>query len=448
MADRRMAVVRGRLRAVRERARRRPGWVGFAVGVVAGVVTSALFALYVLPILATGDDLEPGTLVILSGRDDSAGGQRRELINQWNSMHPRNQARIEELPGIADAQRSEMVARAQAKRRTVDVYNLDVTWVAEFAALRYIRPLDETGLDTSGFLGGPLATCRHGGKLWALPFNSDAGLLFYRTDLVANPPSSWAQLTGDVERVFAARDRDQRLVAGYTGQLAGYEGLTVNGLEAIWAAGGDVVDSSGRVVVDSPQVRAALVRMANGLAPADPQIVMRQSVSFDEAQSTQAFREGKVAFMRNWPVAYRTLDSSRGGDPAARLPYAVAKLPGPSVLGGQDLAVARNTGKPRAAQALVEFLTSERSQQILFERGGFAATRELVYRDSTVVDRYRYAPILLTAIRQARPRPVTAHYAQFSKAFQRLVQHALENGGELPPDARDRLADALKGYQR
>jgi multiple sugar transport system substrate-binding protein len=118
------------------------------------------------------------------------------------------------------------------------------------------------------------------------------------------------------------------------------------------------------------------------------------------------------------------------------------------VLGGQNLAVASGSDQPRAARALIEFLTSERSQQLLFERGGFAATREIVYRDAEVVARYRYAPTLLQAIQGAKPRPVTAHYAEFSAAFRRIVLETLHNGGDLPPDAADRLAAALRGYPR
>jgi multiple sugar transport system substrate-binding protein len=116
------------------------------------------------------------------------------------------------------------------------------------------------------------------------------------------------------------------------------------------------------------------------------------------------------------------------------------------VLGGQDLAIASGTQRPRAAQALVEFLTSERSQQILFERGGFAATREVVYADAEVIDKYPYAPVLLDAIRAARPRPVTRHYPRFTKVFREIVLSALRDGGNLPANAEGRLTDALRGY--
>jgi multiple sugar transport system substrate-binding protein len=433
-----------RLRRWWRRLTRRRGWFGFGVGVLAGAAVATLVAVLLPIVLAPETGLEPGPLVILSGKDDSDGHQRQVLLDQWNALHPANPARVEELPSSADAQHSEMLARAQSGSHPVDIYNLDVTSIAEFAHAGYLRPLRVDSVQTDGFLAAPLTTCRYDGHLWGLPFNSDAGLLYYRTDLVRTPPTTLTALTDDIATALGA-SHDPRLVAGYASQLADYEGLTVNALEAIWAAGGDVVDGAGHVVIDSPQARAGLRWLATGLAPGTPQQILRQSASFDETQSTAAFYDRRVVFLRNWPVAYRTLRPQSGtGRPA--VPFDVSRLPGSSVLGGQDLAIARGTGRPRAAQALIEFLTSERSQQILFERGGFAATREIVYHDVTVLDRYRYAPVLLDALRAARPRPVTPHYPRFTEVFRDIVRSALRNGGQLPADATRALADALRGY--
>ncbi|MEV6929921.1 extracellular solute-binding protein [Dactylosporangium sp. NPDC051485] len=423
---------------------RRPRLEMLLLGLVAGVGLTLLAGLVVVPLFAGDDGIEDGELVILSGRDEGQGNQRQALVDQWNALHPRNPARIEEIAAGADAQRSEMVARAQGGGKgDADVYNLDVTWTAEFASRGYIRDLD--GADTTGYLPAPLQTCRYDGHLWALPFNTDAGLLYYRDKLAPQAPKGWTQLVASVQQALG---RPGAPAAGYAGQLADYEGLTVNALEAIWAAGGDVVDPHGNVVIDSPEARAGLTRLATGLTAGTPQVILPDSLGFDELGTTQAFAAGRVLFMRNWPVAHRALDPPSAGDSAKALDFAVTRLPGPSALGGQNLAIAAHSRRPRAARALIEFLTGERSQQILFERGGFAATREIVYRDAEVIQRYRYAPTLLEAIRDARTRPVTPHYAQFSETFRALVRQALADGGHLPPDAKPRLEAALQGYKR
>ena len=238
--------------------RRHRGRTGFGLGLVVGVAATAATMTLVPPLFPTGP--EAGELVILSGHDDGAGGQRQVLVDQWNATHPDNKARIEVLSSIADAQRSEMVARADKRTDQIDIYNLDVTWIAEFADQHYIRPLDAGSVDQSGFLEKPMKTCRYQNQLWALPFNTDAPLLYYRGDLVAAPPASWAQLVEQTRQVLAAgaSGREKFPQAGFVGQLGGYEGRTVNALEAIIEAGGAVLDDDDQVVIDSKRARDGL----------------------------------------------------------------------------------------------------------------------------------------------------------------------------------------------
>jgi multiple sugar transport system substrate-binding protein len=403
---------------------------GVVVGVVAVLVATAVTGLVNNP-----DDLEDGPIVVLSGRDDSIDGQRQQLVNQWNRLHPQSQARIVELSALADAQRSEMLARAQSGRGEIDVFNLDVTWTAEFADAGYIRSLDESGSSTSGFLTGPLDTCRYGGELWALPFNTDVGLLYYRSDLLDDPPRTWEELENQVQAMRARSGND---IDGYAGQLADYEGLTVNALELIRGAGGSVVDDDGNVVVENQLAAvAAAIERLRVIAPAG-------IPDLDETSSVQVFQSGQALFMRNWPVAYRALDQGLEGTPAVR--FDVAPLPGGSgVLGGQNLAVSADSTRPRAAQALIEFLTSERSQQILFERGGLPATRKVVYSDQVVRERYPYVTTLEDALGRAELRPTQPHYARFSEVFRAAVDSYLRQGTPLPDDLKDQLVDALKG---
>ena len=346
---------------------------GVAIGLVVALLATILPAA-----LDDPDDLEKGTVVVLSGRDDSIDGQRGKLIEQWNALHPDTQAQIVELPAIADAQRSEMLARAQAGGGGVDVYNLDVTWTAEFAAAGYLQSLDESRVRTGDFLPRPLSTCRYDDRLWALPFNTDVGLLYYNTELLAKvkrtePPSDWGRLVDDAVVIAGISNA---ATAGFVGQFADYEGLTVTALEMVWGAEGVVVDDEGAVLPDSRDVAA--VRTAFGRL----KTVAETLPPTNEATSIEEFRNGRALYMRNWPVADRTLRDAELG-PA--IPFGVATLPGGSAaLGGQNLAVSATTDMPKASRALVEFLTDARSQQQLFQRGGLPATRKIVYKDPAV----------------------------------------------------------------
>lgn len=440
---------------------------------VAGGLTAAGLAGVAGVLLARGTDRSPelGRVTVMSGRDQSLDGQRQKLVDQWQAEHPDNPVRIVEVGGVADAHRSEMVARAQSgqvgwdENYHVDIYNLDVTWTAEFVEAGYLRPLETAGLDTAGFLAQPRQSCMYRDQLWALPFNTDAGLLYFRDDLVpqardrlpSDPPggSVWGGIDTLATTALAAADRPDELVAGWVGQLDDYEGLTVNALELIWATGGEVVRGDWRdptIEVGSDQVRAALAQLARVYQEEDPPLILPQAVELDEDGSREAFRSGQALFMRHWPVAYRSLTQPPSGD-ASSVARQVAEhtmvrlLPGPSVLGGQNLAIARDTPRPRAAQALIEFLTGESSQRQLFRDGGLPATRRAVYDDPTVTAVHSYARLLRDAIEQARPRPVTPHYARFSEVFRAGVRQAMRQQGVLPDGFDEQLADALRGVR-
>jgi multiple sugar transport system substrate-binding protein len=410
-------------------------WIsGIAVGLVIALLTTTLPAL-----LDDPDDLEKGTVVILSGHDDSTDGQRGKLLEQWNALHPDTRALIVELPEIADAQRSEMLARAQAGGGGVDVYNLDVTWTAEFAAAGHLQSLDESRVRTGDFLPGPLSTCRYDGRLWALPFNTDVGLLYFNPELLAKvrrteAPSEWGGLVDDAVEIAGVSNG---ATAGYVGQFDDYEGLTVTAMEMVWGAEGAVVDDEGAVLPDSRDVAA--VRTAFGRL----KTVARTLPPTNEATSIEEFRNGRALYMRNWPLADRTLrDAERG----PVIPFGVATLPGGSAaLGGQNLAVSATTDMPKASRALVEFLTDARSQQQLFQRGGLPATRKIVYKDPAVQS--DFTTTLVAALDGARTRPVVPHYAAFSRAFRAEVDAYVLRNQPVGDDIRARLEAALQGRQ-
>ncbi|HSU10875.1 MAG TPA: extracellular solute-binding protein [Pseudonocardia sp.] len=398
-----------------------------------------------------------GELVILSGRDDSTGKQRQARVDLWNEVHPEIPASIVELSGNADQQRNEMVRRAQDPAGRVDIYNLDVTWTAEFAENDYIVPL--SGVPTDDFLSRPLDTCLYerrfdgipfsGEQLWALPFNTDAGLLYYRADLVA-PPASWDMMVTETRRVLESPDHDPLLEAGYTTQLDNYEGLTVNVLEALRDVTTTIkVDESGRLPFDGRDLKEVVDRFRvrnendDGSRRENAKVMLPASIGYEEQRSTQAMREGKTLFLRNWPVAYRTLTARSGESSAAERKFKVAQLPGGSVLGGQNLAVARHSAHPEAATELVRFLTNAPSQRALFVNGGFAATRRSVYDNKDVQAAIDYAGELRSAVENAEPRPEGPCYARFSKILRDAVTAALRGDGSLPDDLVEQLDAAL-----
>jgi multiple sugar transport system substrate-binding protein len=401
--------------------------------------------------------LEPGPIRVMSAIDESERDPRYMLIKQWNTAHPDNQVELTTVSGETDDQHESMVTDAK-KERYADVYVLDIVWMPEFIKNGYIRAIDESKLveyDGDQFLDNVWKTCRDsiGGKdgLWALPFNSDAGLLYYRSDLRVTAPETWGGYFGTSAKATLAGVRSMpgiggaaaKIEAANAAQLDEEEVLTVNALEAMWAAGGEVVNESGRVVLNADL--SEVVFDTNALAglkdlaaaSQDPDITLSDSDKADELDSANAFKDGRALFMRNWPVAHDNLMTSSNKD---AIPFKVTSLSGSSVLGGQNLAISSATKKPRAAQELIEFLASPLSQLTLFEVGGFAPTRPSAYPNS----RRPYAQDLRSAIERARPRPALVHYTEFSIEFRTGISRALKAEGELEPDFAQKLAQIVK----
>jgi multiple sugar transport system substrate-binding protein len=334
------------------------------------------------------EDLGGRPLRMLAHRDDTANGQRRLLIEQWNAWHPDHPAEMVELPPIADLQYSAIHAALQAENADVDVVDLDVVWIAEFAAAGHLDPLTDPDPDTAGFLKRPLRAGWYDGDLFALPFNTNVGMLYYRrgtdSDYAAGTLSAaeaasitdWDGLRETITWILEANDSFD---GGIAMQLASYEGFTVNVWEYLLAKG---VQAGEDGMIDFGE-RSDALRPLENLADdlhhevrEGAQVILQDSLQYNEDDSLAAFQNGRTPFLRHWPQAIRTLQP-------CELDFEVGVVPMPGgVLGGGSLAVSAYSKRKNVSRALIEFLTGPTSAQLLFERGGFAAAREEPYFDA------------------------------------------------------------------
>jgi multiple sugar transport system substrate-binding protein len=207
-------------------------------------------------------------------------------------------------------------------------------------------------------------------------------------------------------------------------------------LEMVWGARGEVIDGAGRVLPDPVAFQVGLDRLKQISPPNVP--------PYDEAAGILEFREGRALFLRNWPVA----DAELRGNPEAPPPdFGVLPLPERSAaLGGQNLAVAATSKDPDSARDLVEFLTSERSETLLYARGGLPATRAIVY-DDPLLGGAATTPLSATlreALDDARSRPALPHYAQVSEAVRAIADGYLRRGELADEDELRRQLEAAE----
>ncbi|MFD4788656.1 extracellular solute-binding protein [Streptomyces sp. NPDC058459] len=436
-----------------------------------------------LPTAAPGG---PQVIVVASGRDvTGSNGVRQQLITAWNARHPDLEARLVELPGSADEQRSQLLGALQSGSARYDVVNLDVTSLPEFADADLIRPLDDRLID-GDVIKSVAATARWDGKLYAVPFNTDVGLLFYRRDYLAaaglrdgdvEGVRDWQRMDNLIDDLNEAKghglpvDYDK----GWTSQLADAEGRTVNAVEAFASLPDPVplTDDDGRYTASVRDLERGIGELrGRTLGP----YLLGDAWKSHEAESLTAFADGRTAFLRHWPYAYGTLHQSLSSGQLG-----VTRLPGKAVLGGQNLAVTRSSANEAGAVALIRYLTSAASERCLLD-AGFAATRTSAYQDDDVTcrsatsaettsptpagspgssgsspgetadrtprdasGRPAYArSTLLPALVHAVSRPRTPLYGAFTQTFSAEIGRLQENEPPSDEELAERLDRALR----
>ncbi|MET8427321.1 ABC transporter substrate-binding protein [Nocardia sp. NPDC004860] len=353
-----------------------------------------------------------GPITYVEGKDTTETGAVKQLIERWNAAHPDEKVTFKEQSNDASQQYDDLVQHLRAKESDYDVVALDVPWTAEFAAKGWIQPLkDSFAIDTSTLLSPPVASATYNGTLYAAPRNTNGGLLFYRKDLVPEPPKTWTELLADCPK---AKDAG---IGCYAGQFAQYEGLTVNTAEVINAFGGSFVGSDGKTpTVNSPQAKQGLQTLVDAYKNGD---MPKEVITFKEPESQNAFVTGKVMFMRGWPSSFGEAGSDAS---AVKDKFAVAPLPGKdgigaSTLGGYNAAISAFSKNKATALDFLRFLISEDAQHIV-AAGALPPVRASVYDDPALIAKMPYLSALKDSIASAVPRPVTPFYPAVSKAIQ------------------------------
>lgn len=348
------------------------------------------------------------------------------LISEWNQAHPGQRVTLIKLPNDTDDQLAQLAANLQAHSDAYDVMSLDVIWTAQFASNGWIIPLNGGQFPLGDFLRPAVDTAMYAGRLWAIPFTSNAELLYYRSDILseagAAPPQTWAQLASLAETVAPRYGLE-----GYAGQFAAYEGLTVNFAEAVQSAGGSILSPDGtKVTIDSPQARQALAFLVGGFHDG---WIPAAALNYDELASQNAFQQGKVLFLNNWPYVYGQANTPGPGNEVAGK-IGVEALPGPdgpgsSSLGGSNLAISAFSRHQRTALAFIKFLTSLPVERQILIESSLPPVWTQLYTDPALIQRFPYLPTLEQAILSARPRPAVPDYNQLSLAISSSVHEAL-----------------------
>jgi multiple sugar transport system substrate-binding protein len=407
------------------------------------LVTASILTLAVL--LTTGcapRTSSPGGKTLLVFKHSKLFGDPeplRALLNAFERQHPQVEVREETLPSSSDDQHQFYAINLQAQSAAFDVLAIDVIWVAEFARAGWLRDLSAL-LPASArqeFFAAPIAAAVYDERAYAIPWFVDAGLLYYRKDLLERynfaPPKTW----NDLVHIAGEIKHREPGMQGFVWQGKQYEGLVCNALEYVWSNGGDVL-VDGRPAIDSESNREALRFMAGlaGKAGVTPDSVTTAT----EEPSRHVFGQGRAVFLRNWPYAWNLFQQA--GSPV-KDKVGIAVLPhfpghaSASTLGGWHLAVNRWSKHAEDADALIAYLTSAESQRQLALAYGFQPSRRALYSDPELLARHPFLATLAPVFASARARPVSPDYVRLSLVLQSEFS-AIVSGVRTPEQALSR----------
>lgn len=332
----------------------------------------------------------------------------------------------------------------EAQSAEVDIYQVDVIWPGDLAenliSLNEYVPQEVLDQHFPAIVENNTVD----GNLVAIPWYTDGGLLYYRTDLLEEygfdgPPATWTELEEMATTIMEGEQADNPDFTGFVWQGNAYEGLTCDALEWIASSnGGSIISPEGTITVYNDNAVEMVDRAAGWVGTISPSGV----TGFDEEGARNVFQAGNAAFMRNWPYAY-----SLGGseDSAVAGNFDVAPLPtgdgGTAVatLGGWQLAVSRYSQNPEVSADVALFFASSEEQKTRAINGSYAPTIPALYEDPEVLEAQpvfeSLGAVLDTAV--ARPSTVSApQYNAVSQAFFNAV-HSVLTGQD---DAENALA--------
>jgi trehalose/maltose transport system substrate-binding protein len=287
------------------------------------------------------------------------------------------------------------------------------------------------------------------GKLVGIPFYTDAGLLYYRTDLfekhgIAGAPATWADLQTAAQTIMdAERGEGAADMWGYVWQGNAYEGLTCNALEwQVSNGGGSIIEPDGTVSVNNPNAAAAINMAAGWVGTISPEGV----TTYQEEEARGVWQGGNAAMMRNWPYAF---SAGQAADSPIRDMFDVSVLPmgdaegarNAATLGGWQMMASQYSESPDAAIELCKFMTSTEVQKSRAIETSNLPTIESLYSDADVLDAQPFFGRLVETFSGgavARPSTVSSsEYNNVSIAYFTAVHGVLTGGG----DAESALAD-------
>jgi multiple sugar transport system substrate-binding protein len=387
-----------------------------------------------------GGDGDDGAMVwAIGGPGAQPGGTFQLITEMWNEENPDTPVSIDILPEDADDQRVQQSLVLNAEQADFDVLSMDVIWTGEYAQNGWIVDWEDQRAEIEDVvLEGPIESAQWEGQLWAVPFSSNASFLYYRTDLVDEPPTTWDELAE-----MGQTAGEEAGIAPLVAQGASYEGFVVNFLEYYWSAGGEIFNEDNTEVL-WPSGDAAMTALEFMREAFEDEVYAPGFNTAMEEEARNEFQSGNAVFMRQWPYAYELI--LQDDDSPIREDFDIAPLPTfdgegtISALGGYNNAVSAFSENEEQAREFVMWLsTTPEVQEFMGERADppvLAGAYDALADDPVM-------SLLGEVLPDSRARPPVPQYSAISDVMQRELFPAYQ-GDRDPEAAIDAVGQAMQ----
>jgi multiple sugar transport system substrate-binding protein len=407
----------GRRRLLRKLVRRLglPRLLGILIAFI------LVFNFWILPALTQ----QPVVITMLMQGQDRANWA--PFFQEFNDKNPDIRLNVVEGPFDSNLVENLYTSAFLLGDSPYDVLNMDIVWVPKFAAAGWLMDLTDRlpQEELSKFVRGNIEGSIYQDKLYRIPTTSDAGVLYYRTDLLeqagVEPPETFDQMLQIATNLQKAGNVDW----GYLWQGKQYEGVSAMFVEVLEGFGGFWANPETlEVGLDQPQAIQAVEFLRNtinkGLSP-------RGVVTYGEEETRLLFQNGGAAFLRNWPYVLK-LANEEGSDVRGKVgikPMVKGQgQAGGSALGGWGLGISKTTRHPEEAWRVIQFMTSEETMKKFVLATGLIPSQQTLFKDPDILAKFPHFTQLFEAVQAPALRPPIAQYAQASDVLQRYLSAA------------------------
>lgn len=304
-----------------------------------------------------------------------------------------------------------------------DIGTMGLTWGAEFGMLdsmvdlAAVYPEDIRAIKATVF-PGLWNSIEYKGKVFGVPFDLTEHILYYRSDIIKEPPRTWGELTAVLEEL----NRSNRGMIFDWGSLnwIGYSPF-------LWQAGGDYYSPDySRVTIDSPEAEKAMKFFS--------ELYTKYNVPKAKIPLEQGMRTGDfpLAISGNWKM-----DGLRLLAPEIAGKWSIATLPkGPSgkgtaFIGGRIMGIFEQSKHKKEAWAFIRYLSTPEIQKTLYES---ALTEQDTYlppnKDTwAIIDMNpKFKKVLFDQAEDSKGPPAIANWDAYTRHIDNVIQRTVLQG--------------------